>query len=193
MAAVACSALGEGDRPATPLTARQLDTQRAYGQRMAALATHLKRVEARLASAKATCGEMEDLERALHDKGVSLSRPTTAQERPRPPLAGAAPAARPASANGIRPCTPQELRLELGARCFHRGRFGTVAYLGPVGYAQGEWCGIVLDEPAGKNDGSVKGKKYFECKPKHGLIVRSHECMRADKTRPLKLPKAAFE
>ena len=68
-----------------------------------------------------------------------------------------------------------------------------MAYLGPVGYAQGEWCGIVLDEPAGKNDGSVKGKKYFECKPKHGLIVRSHECMRADKTRPLKLPKAAFE
>ena len=61
-----------------------------------------------------------------------------------------------------------------------------------LGY-QNEWCGSVLDEPAGKNDGSVKGKKYFECKPKHGLIVRSHECMRADKTRPLKLPKAAFE
>lgn len=28
------------------------------------------------------------------------------------------------------------------------------------------------DEPNGKNDGSVKGKAYFSCKPLYGVFVR---------------------
>jgi tubulin-specific chaperone B len=46
-------------------------------------------------------------------------------------------------------------------------RRGMVAYVGPVpeipgGPAQAPWIGVLLDEPVGKNDGSVKGKKYFD-------------------------------
>jgi dynactin 1 len=44
-----------------------------------------------------------------------------------------------------------------------------------VHYAKGEWCGVELDEPEGKNDGTIKGVSYFTCKPKHGLMVRPSE------------------
>ncbi|KAL9189707.1 hypothetical protein ACHAXT_009382 [Thalassiosira profunda] len=44
---------------------------------------------------------------------------------------------------------------------------GVVAHLGPVQFAPGpDWIGIRLTGPSagkGKNDGSVKGEKYFEC------------------------------
>lgn len=37
-----------------------------------------------------------------------------------------------------------------------------------------EWLGIeFLDDPHGKNDGSVKGQRYFQTKPKHGSFVKS--------------------
>ncbi len=52
------------------------------------------------------------------------------------------------------------------------GGLGTVAFVGPTEFAEGKWVGVVLDEPNGKNNGLVKGKKYFECDDNHGIFVR---------------------
>ncbi|CAK9114983.1 Ankyrin-1 (ANK-1) (Ankyrin-R) (Erythrocyte ankyrin) [Durusdinium trenchii] len=53
------------------------------------------------------------------------------------------------------------------------GAAGTVRYVGGVHYAKGEdWVGVELEEPLGKNDGSVKGKSYFACPDKHGVFAK---------------------
>ena len=49
---------------------------------------------------------------------------------------------------------------------------GKIAFLGETKFASGEWAGIVLDEPVGKNDGSVAGVRYFQCEPKRGVFAR---------------------
>lgn len=36
---------------------------------------------------------------------------------------------------------------------------GTLKYLGSTEFAQGEWAGVELNEPTGKNDGSVNGTR----------------------------------
>uniref|UniRef100_A0A7S1AEY1 CAP-Gly domain-containing protein n=1 Tax=Noctiluca scintillans TaxID=2966 RepID=A0A7S1AEY1_NOCSC len=50
--------------------------------------------------------------------------------------------------------------------------WATVRYCGPTSFASGQWVGLELDRPCGKNDGSVKGTRYFLCSPDHGLFVR---------------------
>jgi tubulin-folding cofactor B len=53
-------------------------------------------------------------------------------------------------------------------------RRGIVKFVGPVPEIPGigAWVGIALDEPTGKNDGTVKGTRYFECGVNCGVIVR---------------------
>jgi len=50
--------------------------------------------------------------------------------------------------------------------------FGTIRFIGDVEFATGTWVGIELDKPSGKNDGSVKGFRYFQCEPLFGSFVR---------------------
>lgn len=52
------------------------------------------------------------------------------------------------------------------------GRIGTIRYIGEIHVAQGEWIGVELETEDGKNDGEVKGERYFECAPNHGLFMR---------------------
>jgi tubulin-specific chaperone B len=66
-------------------------------------------------------------------------------------------------------------------------RRGTVRYVGPVpeipfpglktefSALEGPfplWIGIELDEPTGKNNGSVCGRQYFDCPEKRGVFVK---------------------
>jgi dynactin 1 len=53
------------------------------------------------------------------------------------------------------------------------GRQAIVRFVGATGFAPGEWVGVELDEGSGKNDGSVKGERYFDCSPNHGMFLRA--------------------
>ncbi|KAF2659349.1 hypothetical protein K491DRAFT_689219 [Lophiostoma macrostomum CBS 122681] len=53
------------------------------------------------------------------------------------------------------------------------GRTGVVRYIGEIHVSPGQFLGIELPNAAGKNDGSVKGERYFECLANHGLFVKT--------------------
>ncbi|KAJ2660414.1 hypothetical protein IWW48_002999 [Coemansia sp. RSA 1200] len=56
-----------------------------------------------------------------------------------------------------------------------QGNRGIVRFSGTTEFAPGGWLGIELEQPSGKNDGSVQGVRYFECQPNHGVFVRSSQ------------------
>ncbi|NWH34981.1 CLIP4 protein, partial [Chloropsis hardwickii] len=62
--------------------------------------------------------------------------------------------------------------VQVGDRVLVVGqRTGTVRFYGTTKFAPGFWCGIELDKPHGKNDGSVGGVQYFSCLPRHGIFA----------------------
>lgn len=50
-------------------------------------------------------------------------------------------------------------------------KYGVLRYLGEPEFAEGVWCGIELDKPDGKNNGSKHGIRYFTCEANHGVFV----------------------
>lgn len=74
----------------------------------------------------------------------------------------------------------QQRGIAVGKRCRVGGedsRRGVIKYVGEVKEIPGglgAWVGVHLDEPVGKNDGSISGTMYWgeESALKHGVLVR---------------------
>ena len=65
--------------------------------------------------------------------------------------------------------------IKVGDRCLLGDgvRRGEVKYVGKcIEMGNGFWVGIALDEPMGDTNGTIKGKKYFECENNYGMMVR---------------------
>ncbi|XP_043916136.1 CAP-Gly domain-containing linker protein 4 [Protopterus annectens] len=66
----------------------------------------------------------------------------------------------------------KSLGIKLGDRVSIAGqKIGSLRFCGPTQFAGGQWAGIELDDPEGKNDGSVGGVQYFKCPLKHGIFA----------------------
>lgn len=55
---------------------------------------------------------------------------------------------------------------------------GAIMFIGETHFSTGEWAGIILDGPVGKNDGSVAGRRYFSCEANHGIFARQSKLSR---------------
>lgn len=71
------------------------------------------------------------------------------------------------------PTQEASLDFQIGDRVWVNGnKPGYVQFIGGTQFAPGQWAGIVLDEPIGKNDGSVAGVRYFQCEDGRGIFTR---------------------
>ncbi|XP_033327660.1 dynactin subunit 1 isoform X2 [Megalopta genalis] len=59
---------------------------------------------------------------------------------------------------------------------------GVIAYIGYPSFASGKWIGVILDEPKGKNNGTIRGQPYFKCPENHGMFVRQSQLVLLDET-----------
>ena len=90
--------------------------------------------------------------------------------------------------------TPFIARNGMRVEVIGKGLVGTISYVGMTTFAPGKWVGVTLDEPNGKNDGEVQGKRYFTCPPNHGIFVRQTqlvECAEKEATK-VSLPISWF-
>ncbi|KAI0801398.1 dynactin [Fomes fomentarius] len=67
---------------------------------------------------------------------------------------------------------PSAVDPPLGALVEVTAGRGIVKFSGATSFSAGKWVGIELFDSNGKNDGSINGIKYFNCKPQYGVFVR---------------------
>lgn len=78
---------------------------------------------------------------------------------------------------------------------------GIVRYIGPLDdkKSDGDYVGVEIEQPIGKNNGTHNGKDYFKAKPNHGVFLRPSSLLfmngnpvthaTSSKTGPAKLSK----
>nr|XP_014288961.1 restin homolog isoform X2 [Halyomorpha halys] len=121
------------------------------------------------------------------------SPPMAPSPSPPPPVSSSTPAAKRATPPPV-PRTPPLVsppstatntssEAKVGDRVIvmstQGSKIGILRYRGTTGFAPGEWCGVELDDPLGKNDGSVEGIRYFQCQPKYGLFAPAAKVSRS--------------
>jgi len=75
------------------------------------------------------------------------------------------------AANALLPSATDD--FQIGDRVVVGGvKPGIIAFIGEVHFGTGDWAGVVLDTPTGKNDGTFNGRQYFMCPPKRGVFCR---------------------
>lgn len=70
--------------------------------------------------------------------------------------------------------TDSAVKLHLGMQVLliSANEMGIIRYFGTTDFAPGLWLGLELRSAKGKNDGSVGSRRYFSCRPFHGVLVR---------------------
>eukprot|EP01060_Flectonema_neradi_P039599 TRINITY_DN877_c1_g1_i1.p1 TRINITY_DN877_c1_g1~~TRINITY_DN877_c1_g1_i1.p1 ORF type:complete len:1286 (+),score=358.15 TRINITY_DN877_c1_g1_i1:39-3860(+) len=75
----------------------------------------------------------------------------------------------------------EEIRVEVGCRVLAEtkdggSKIGIAQFVGSTYFAPGTWVGVELESAEGKNDGTVQGRRYFSCQPKHGIFIKIEQC-----------------
>lgn len=77
--------------------------------------------------------------------------------------------------------------INVGDRVLVKNESGFIRFIGPTKFAPGQWVGIELDRPVGKNNGSLQGIKYFDCAKdgEYGIFVRPNLVISESTNSPL--------
>ena len=71
-------------------------------------------------------------------------------------------------------------------------KYGVLRYIGKPEFADGTWCGVELDGPRGKNNGSLQGIRYFSCETNYGVFVPASK-VELDTTRRKRPPSTEIK
>ncbi|OHT07804.1 hypothetical protein TRFO_23835 [Tritrichomonas foetus] len=82
--------------------------------------------------------------------------------------------------------------MEVGTIISLKNIKGVVKYVGDFHEGEGTYVGIELEKPKGRNNGTIKGKKYFECPEGHGLFLKIEDITRLCKivSKPLAVSRS---